>query len=166
MLDNSGFVLVLTRLHQKGHCNMEYFLHLCQHEGYFMLQKSAALVKIFGKQSLTDCAAGLFCVELSQSEHGTVPLEEAIVGIVEQYLRQVRHICIGLILLVVEGWCRVIRSELQLLHVDALRASAISLLIPLDQVLCQFARFKDHFTDLTVRMATSVPLQQTQRVLI
>ena len=83
MLDNGGFVLVLTRLHQERHCNMEYFLHLGQNKGHFMFQKRAALVKILGKQSLTDCATRLFSVELSQCEHGTIPLEEAIIGIVE-----------------------------------------------------------------------------------
>lgn len=92
MLDNRGLPFVLTRSHKERYCHMENFLHLGQNKADLVLQQGTASVEVFWNECLADGNAGLFSVDVSQSEHGTIPLEEGMVGTVQHHLRQVAHI--------------------------------------------------------------------------
>lgn len=164
VFDDRGLTLILTRLHQKWHCDVEYFLHLGEDKCNFMLQQSAAVGEVLRCQRLADRPTRLLRVNLSQREHGAIPIEQAKVLVVEQNFCQPAHVCVALIIFVIERRCRVVRAELQLLQIDAFSLAVIRRFVPLDQVLCQLASFDDHLGDLAVPV--SVLLDQPNRVLV
>ena len=164
VLHDRSFSLILACLHQEWHSDMEDFLHLGEDESHFVLQKRAALLKVLRQQSLANSTARIFRVQFPESEHSTISVEEAIVGVVEQYLRESCHVSVALIHLVVERRGRVVRAELEPLQVNALSLTSVCGLVPLDQVLGQLAGFKHHLGD--VGILVSVALEQPNRVLV
>ena len=123
-----------------------------------MLQECAAVAEVLDCQCLADGLARLFGANLSESEECSISHEQSEVLVIQENTCEFGYICILRIILIIERWSRVIRSESQLGKVNTFCFSVISFFVPLEQVLSELTCFNDHFRNLLV--AVAVPLEK------